>query len=189
MPRHGHPHSNGKGHVLTKVNGKQFVKIPSEPVWRLQKRRRQEVEIKECVHDGSEVLTENQQADTFVSMTNELFGEPAAGNAMTLDALLSSRDGREEPAALSHGKQAALFPTSTAASGSAASSSSCSNPFGTGGAFRRNGGASYRFQRARWCGTKGESKGKGQSGGEKACRSEEFRRSWPAQEATDGYGR
>ena len=64
VPRHGHPHSNGKGHVLTKVNGKQFVKIPSERVWKLQRRRRQEVEIKECVHDGSEVLTESQQADT-----------------------------------------------------------------------------------------------------------------------------
>ena len=86
------------------------------------------------------MLTENQQADTFVSMTNELFGEPAAGNAMTLDALLSSRDGREEPAAPSHRKQAALLPTSTAASGSAASSSSCSNPFGTGGAFGSLGG-------------------------------------------------
>ena len=140
VPRHGHPHSNGKGHVLTKVNGKQFAKIPSERVWKLQRRRRQEVEIKECVHDGSEVLTENQQADTFVSMTMELFGEPAAGNAMTLDALLSSRDGREEPAAPSHRKQAALLPTSTAASGSAASSSSCSNPFGTGGAFGSLGG-------------------------------------------------
>ena len=134
MPRHGHPHSNGKGHVLTKVNGKQFVKIPSERVWKLQRRRRQEVEIKECVHDGSEVLTENQQADTFVSMTMESFGEPAAGNAMTLDALLSSRDGREEAAAPSHRKQAALLPTS------AASSSSCSNPFGTGGAFGSLGG-------------------------------------------------
>ena len=138
--RYGHPRSNGKGHVLTKVNGKQFVKIPSERVWKLQRRRRQEVEIKECVHDGSEVLTENQQADTFVSMTMELFGEPAAGNAMTLDALLSSRDGREEAAAPSHRKQAALLPTSTAASGSAASSSSCSNPFGTGGAFGSLGG-------------------------------------------------
>ena len=134
MPRHGHPHSNGKGHVLTTLNGKQFVKIASDPVWRLQKRRRQEVEIKECVHDGSEVLTENQQADTFVSMTMELFGEPGAGNAMTLDALLSSRDGREEAAAPSHRKQAALLPTS------AASSSSCSNPFGTGGAFGSLGG-------------------------------------------------
>ena len=64
VPRYGHPHSNGTGHVLTNVNGKQFVKIPSERVWKLQRRRRQEVEIKECVHDGSEVLTENQQADT-----------------------------------------------------------------------------------------------------------------------------
>ena len=134
VPRHGHPHSNGKGHVLTKVNGKQFVKIPSERVWKLQRRRRQEVEIKECVHDGSEVLTENQQADTFVSMTMELFGEPAAGNAMTLDALLSSRSRREEAAAPSHRKQAALLPTS------AASSSSCSNPFGRGGAFGSLGG-------------------------------------------------
>ena len=130
VPRHGHPHSNGKGNVLTKVNGKQFVKIPSEMVWKL----RQEVEIKECVHDGSEVLTENQQADTFVSMTMKFFGETAAGNAMTLDALLSSRDGREEAAAPSHRKQAALLPTS------AASSSSCSNPFGTGGAFGSLGG-------------------------------------------------
>ena len=74
LPCHGHPHSNGKGHVLTKIDGKQFVKIPAERVWKLKKRRRQEVEIKECVHDGSEVLTENQQADTFVSMTKELFG-------------------------------------------------------------------------------------------------------------------
>ena len=134
LPCHGHPHSNGQGHVLTKIDGKQFVKIPSPRVWKLKKRRRQEIEIKECVRDGSEVLTENQQADTFVSMTKELFGQPAAGNAMTLDALLSSRDGREEAAAPSHRKQAALLPTS------AASSSSCSNPFGTGGAFGSLGG-------------------------------------------------
>ena len=121
---------------MTTIRGTQFVKIPSPRVWKL----RQEIEIKECVHDGSEVLTENQQADTFVSMTKELFGQPAAGNAMTLDALLSSRNRREEAAAPSHTKQAALLPTSTAASGSAASSSSCSNPFGTGGAFGSLGG-------------------------------------------------
>ena len=48
LPCHGHPHSNGQGHVLTKIDGKQFVKIPSPRVWKLKKRRRQEVEIKEC---------------------------------------------------------------------------------------------------------------------------------------------
>ena len=87
---HGHPHTNGKGHRIFPYEGKDHVLMPGARIYKICRKRRNELSLDEVVNDGQEVLHADQLQNDFENMSLDMGGERALGQAMSLESILGT---------------------------------------------------------------------------------------------------
>ena len=85
---HGHPHSNGQGHRIVEHNGQKMVIVPGERIWKVKRKRRQNLTLQSVVNDGSEVWHQNQLESQLQDGMMDIFGTSVVGQSLSLDAMI-----------------------------------------------------------------------------------------------------